>query len=69
MEEWHVTPNTSLEDFTALVRRAGLPMTDQQIADLHGGSWLYVERMVARVRGDGVDRALEPAHVFSPEQQ
>lgn len=63
-----MAPKTTLEDLAALVRRAGLPMTDQQIAELHQGSWGYVEKMLARVTGDGVDRFAEPAPTFDPEQ-
>jgi hypothetical protein len=60
---------TSLADLAALVRRAGLPMTDQQIAELHAGSWGYVEKMIDRVTGEGVDRFAEPAPTFDPEQR
>ena len=62
-------PKTSLEDLTALVRRAQLPMSAAQIAELHGGAWVYVERMIARVTGDGIERFAEPAHIFKPDAQ
>ena len=48
-------PKTSRADFEALVRRAGLPLTDAQIADIHGGAWAYMEVMLERVRGNPVD--------------
>ncbi len=38
-------PDTTLEDFTALVRRAGLTLTDAQILDLYG-AWGHVEAML-----------------------
>ena len=60
-------PKTNLADFEALVRRAGLPLTPAQVADIHGGAWVYMERMTAAVRGTDRDRPAEPAHVFKPE--
>jgi len=59
-------PRTPLADFEALVRRAGLPLTPAQVAELHAG-WAYVEPMLARVRAEGRSREAEPAHVFRPE--
>lgn len=64
-----MSPRTSLEDLTALVRRAGLPMSEAQIAALHQGSWSYLETMLDRVTGEGVDRFAEPAAAFDPEQR
>lgn len=57
---------TSLDDFNALVRRAGLSLTPEQIAEIHIG-WGYVEPMLERIRSYGRDRAAEPAHVFRPD--
>jgi hypothetical protein len=57
----------SIEDFRALVRRAGLPMTDEQIEELHRVNWPHFEKMIARIHGDGLDPFLEPAHIFAPE--
>ncbi|SFZ86522.1 hypothetical protein SAMN02983003_3704 [Devosia enhydra] len=62
-------PRLSLDDLAALVRRAGLPMTPEQIAALHQGSWGYLETMLDRVSGAGVDRFAEPAATFDPEQR
>ncbi len=59
-------PTTSLADFEALTRRAGLPLTPAQINELYVG-WAYVEPMLARVRTAGRGREAEPAHIFRPE--
>ncbi len=59
-------PNTSRADFEALVRRAGLSLTDEQVGTVHQG-WAYVEKMLERVRGTGRDRTAEPAHIFKPD--
>ena len=61
-------PKTSRSDFNALVRRAGLPLTEEQIGTIHQG-WAYVEVMLERVRVPGGmrDRAAEPAHIFKPD--
>ena len=56
---------TSLADFEALVRRAGLTLSSSQIAEIHVG-WAHVEQMLARIRTHGRDRAAEPAHIFDP---
>ncbi len=61
-------PKTSMADFEALVRRAGLPLTPEEIADLYQG-WAYVEPMLDRVRTHGRAREAEPAHIFRPEAQ
>jgi hypothetical protein len=58
--------NTSREDFEALVRRAGLSLTPEQISTIYEG-WGYVEPMLARVRTHGRGREAEPAHIFRPE--
>ncbi len=61
-------PKTSPADFAALVRRAGLPLTPEQIAEIYQG-WDYVEQMIERVRTHGRGREAEPAHIFRPEAQ
>ncbi len=58
---------TSRADFEALVRRAELPLTPAQIADIHENAWPHIEAMTARVRGTDRDRGAEPSHVFTPE--
>ncbi len=57
---------TSRQDFEALVRRAGVTLSEAQLATIHEG-WSYVEPMLDRIRTHGRDRAAEPAHVFRPE--
>ncbi len=59
---------TSRADFEALVRRAGLVLTPEQVAELHVG-WAYVEPMLARIRTPGRGREAEPALTFRPEPQ
>ncbi len=59
-------PKTSLQDFTALVRRAGLALTDAQINEIYKG-WGYVERLLERIRVPGRGREAELAHTFKPE--
>jgi hypothetical protein len=60
---------TSRADFAALVRRAGLALTDAQIDDIHANAWPIMERLCESVRGPADrDRAVEPAHTFKPEQ-
>jgi hypothetical protein len=64
-------PKTSRPDFDALVRRAALPLSEAQSADIHAHAWPYIEAMVERIRGTSTtptrDRAAEPAHIFKPE--
>lgn len=60
-------PLISQPDFEALVRRAGLTLTPQQIEGLMPG-WAHVEQMLARIRTHGRDRAAEPAHIFNPAE-
>ena len=60
-------PDTTVEDFTALVRRAGLALTEAQIAELYG-AWGYVETMLARNRMPALAREAEPSHIFKPEE-
>ncbi len=63
-------PKTSRADFDALVRRAGLPLSETQSADIHANAWPYIEAMVERIRATSTtptrDRAAEPAHTFKP---
>ena len=56
---------TSRADFEALLRRAGLELQDEEIAELHG-VWPHYEKLLLRLRGDGRARAAEPAHIFVP---
>lgn len=57
---------TSLTDFEALTRRAGLALTPIQVAELYAG-WAYVEPMLLRIRTPVRGRDAEPAHIFRPE--
>ena len=59
-------PKMPLADFEALIRRAGLALTPEQVAELYTG-WAYVEPMLARVRGEHRGREAEPALTFRPE--
>jgi hypothetical protein len=59
-------PKTSLADFTALVRRSGLTLTEAQINELYKG-WGYTERLLERLRVPGRGREAELAHTFKPE--
>ncbi len=54
---------TSREDFEALVRRAGLSLSLDQITHIYEG-WGYVEPMLDRIRTHGRGREAEPAHIF-----
>lgn len=56
---------TSREDFEALIRRAGLRLTDAQIGELYTG-WAHVEPMLARIRTPERGREAEPALIFQP---
>jgi hypothetical protein len=60
-------PKTPLADFEALVRRAGLTLTPEQIAEMYRG-WFYVEGMLERIRTPPRPREAEPALIFMPEQ-
>jgi hypothetical protein len=57
---------TSLTDFEALVRRAGLTLSEAQTADLYG-AWPHIEAMLERLRSPARGREAEPAHIFVPE--
>ena len=59
-------PKMPLADFEALTRRAGLPLTPEQVAELYAG-WAYIEPMLARIRGENRGREAEPALTFRPE--
>jgi hypothetical protein len=59
-------PKTSLADFEALVRRAGLSLTAANIADLYQG-WGHVEGMLERLRTPDRGREAELALIFRPE--
>lgn len=59
---------TPLADFEALIRRAGLSLTPEQVAELYVG-WAHVEPMLARIRAPGRGRDAEPALTFRPEPQ
>jgi hypothetical protein len=62
-----MTPKTSLDDFNALVRRAGLPLTPAQTEELHH-AWFHIEGFLERIRKPGRGREAEPALTFQPEQ-
>jgi len=59
-------PTTSRADFDALVRRAGLSLSPEEVSEIYVG-WAYVEPMLARLRTAGRGREAEPAHIFRPE--
>lgn len=61
-----MTEMTSLADFEALIRRAGLAITPAQVAELYIG-WGHVEPMLARIRTPLRGREAEPALIFRPE--
>jgi hypothetical protein len=52
-------------EFEALVKRAGLPLTPENIADLYS-AWPHIERFAARLRNPARGREAEPAHLFRP---
>jgi len=61
-------PKTAMgrEEFEVLVRVSGLPLSDEQKAELHG-AYGYIEAMAKRVRTeDARPRENEPAMVFRP---
>ncbi len=59
-------PKTTLDDFKALVRRAGLRLTEAQTAELYA-VWGYVEEMLVHIRTPLLPREAEPSHTFKPE--
>ncbi len=56
---------TSRADFEALVRRAGLTISQDQVDDIYAG-WGFIEPMLERLRVHGRDRTAEPALTFDP---
>ncbi len=62
---------TPRADFDALVRRAALPLSEAQSADIHTHAWPIMETLIARVRATSTsptrDRPAEPSHIFKPE--
>ena len=56
----------SQEDFAALVRRAGVAVSPDEIAELYG-AWENVEPMLDRIRAGTRPREAEPALIFRPE--
>ena len=57
---------TTRADFDALVRRAGLTLTEEQIATFHG-AFGYIEIMLESIRRPVRGREAEPALTFDPE--
>jgi pyridoxal biosynthesis lyase PdxS len=57
-------PRMSRTDFDAMVRQAGLTLTEAETAELHQAV-RHVEAMAANVRQPR-GRDAEPAHVFNP---
>lgn len=55
-------------EFEALVKRAGLPVTPETIADLYS-AWPHIERFTAALRNPARGREAEPAHLFRPLNQ
>ena len=54
-------PKISRDDFEALVRRSGLPLSESY------GAYGYVEAIAERVRAGGMrPREVEPAVIFKP---
>ena len=53
-------------EFDALVRRSGLPLTEEQSSELYA-AYGYVEVMAERVRAGGNrPREVEPALIYKP---
>lgn len=52
-------------EFEALVKRAGLALSPEVIADLYS-AWPHYERFLARLRNPARGREVEPAHIFRP---
>jgi hypothetical protein len=60
------TPSISRNEFDALVKRSGLPLSEQQKNEFHA-VYGYVEQIAERVRAGGDRRReSEPALVFKP---
>jgi len=56
----------SRAEFDLLVGRAGLALSEQQKAELHG-AWITLDALIERLRGP-LDPALEPATIFTADQ-
>lgn len=56
---------TPRNDFEALIRRAGLPLSPAQMRQIYE-TWALVEPMLdrIRIRSQGRDLPAEPAHIF-----
>ena len=54
------------EDFEALVRRTGVVLSSDQIAEIYEG-WGHIEPMLERIRAPGRDPSVEPSHIFRPD--
>ena len=54
----------TLEDLRSRLQALGYAVDERALADIHA-AWPHIEAMRRRVRR-GFDRAVEPAHVFSP---
>ncbi len=55
----------SLTDFEALVRRAGVVLTQARTREIYQ-AWAQVEPMLDRIRATGRDRSAELALTFDP---
>lgn len=53
------------QEFEALVKRAGLTLTPENIADLYS-AWPHIERFTAMLRNPARGREAEPSHTFRP---
>lgn len=56
----------SVQDFEALIRRTGLPITPDEIPQIYK-AWALVEPMLDHLRTPGRERVAEPANVFRPD--
>ena len=59
-------PEIDLEDFAALIRRAGIKLPEAKITELYD-AWGYVEKMLVRNRTPMTSREAEPSPTFKPE--
>ena len=55
----------SRAEFEALVKRAGLDLTPETVADIYS-AWPHIERFTERLRNPARGREAEPAHLFRP---
>jgi hypothetical protein len=58
-----VDSDTSIRDFDALVRRAGLSLSSAHLAQIRD-VWSLIEPLLERVRAGADDRFSEPAQTF-----